>query len=344
MQYVIQASEKTKAKGSEFETKALLYLMNFRDDSNEIYYFVIDFFNDLTAIDRFSQKSWDLQSKAAKVNHQANIGKELVTLFKNYLSGFNFDHYILFMGGIADSIRIDNTKNIFDVNNIESKSQNKIIKALVKESHSKVYIDNSKVNEQVATDFLNTVVFVIDDKSKSDYIRDIVKVNPRIIPNDIVLEHIFDQIRDAQSTKKNNNNVEGTIISAMDEFIYYNRHLTANEIKMMVLNRIINNNIMQRGITHSFIPIYSKMPAAIQKDVLEDCQHDIAKTLFDKNNAENFWDLFNNIYQVITIDKNLSIEEAYRKLDHTLLSKLNFLNIMSVKYFMAVLKDGIYED
>ena len=40
MSYTIQSSEKLRKSGADMETKALLYLMNFRDDSNEIYYFI----------------------------------------------------------------------------------------------------------------------------------------------------------------------------------------------------------------------------------------------------------------------------------------------------------------
>lgn len=188
MQYTIQSSEKTKSKGSEFETKALLYLMNFRDDSKEIYYYVVDFFNDLTGLDRYSNKSWDLQSKAAKNNYQADIGKELVTLFKNYSSGFHFDYYILFLGGVADSIRIDKTKNIFDFNNITTKSQKKVQDALTKECKTKTYIEDHKINNKDIKDFLEKAIFVIDDKEKSEYIKSIVKVNPLIIPSNTVLE------------------------------------------------------------------------------------------------------------------------------------------------------------
>jgi hypothetical protein len=341
--YTIQSSEKTKAKGSEFETKALLYLMNFRNDSKDIYFFVVDFFNDLTGLDRYSKKSWDLQSKAAKNNYQKDIGKELVTLYKNYCSDLHFDYYILFLGGVAESIRKNKSLNIFTSDNITDKSKTKIIAALVEEAKIKTYIPNDKISLASAEEFFEKVTFVIDDKEKSEYIKSIVKVNPLIIPPEVELERIFNQIRDAQSSKKNNNNVEGVTINTHGDFIYHNRHLTTHEIKLMVLNRLINRDLMQKGVTDSFIPIYAKFPKTEQKEMLEDCQHAVAKTLFDKNNSENFWDLFNNIYTVITENKDLSIDESFDKLDLDLLQKANFLDLISVKYFMAIVKDGIYD-
>ena len=33
MSYIVKSSEKTKKTGADYETKALLYLMNFRSDS-----------------------------------------------------------------------------------------------------------------------------------------------------------------------------------------------------------------------------------------------------------------------------------------------------------------------
>lgn len=44
MSYTVKSSERLRKSGSEAETKALLYLMNFRPDSDDIYYFVVDFF------------------------------------------------------------------------------------------------------------------------------------------------------------------------------------------------------------------------------------------------------------------------------------------------------------
>lgn len=343
MPYTIQSSEKTKAKGADFETKALLYLMNLRPDSDEIHYFVIDFFNDVTGLDSISVKAWDLQSKAAKGNYQGDIGKELVTLFKNFSSDFDFEHYILFLGGVADSIRKDNTKTIFDMTNITDKSITKIRQALIKECNDKSYIDNTKITDENINEFLNKVLFVIDAHEKCDYIKSIIKVNPLIIPSDIMLEKIFNQIRDAQSSKKNNNCIEGITINAKEEFVYYSRHLTSREIKMMVLNRLIGNGIMDKGVTPSFIPIYSRIPDTEKKDMLEDCHLNIAKYLFDKNNSENSWALFNNIYEVLTLNKSLTIDEAYKLLDKEILNKFGYLDMLPIKYFMAVIKDGVYE-
>ena len=97
MTYVVKSSERLRPAASETETKALLYLMNFREDSEEVYYFVVDFFNDLTGMCKMADKMWDVQSKGAKNSSPKMIGKELVTLYKNYLSDFEFSCFILFL-------------------------------------------------------------------------------------------------------------------------------------------------------------------------------------------------------------------------------------------------------
>lgn len=342
MTYTIKSSEKTTASGAEYETKALLYLMSFSKECNDVYYFVVDFFNDLTGVDRYSDRLWDLQSKGNKNNSPKQIGKELVTLLKNYLSEIEFESYVLFMGGISNTVRIDNEKNVFYIDNISDTAVKKIKEGLIEESIEKEYIDEKKVNTELVNDFLGKVCFVVDDKSKSEYIKSIIEVNPIIIPNDIILEQIFDQVRDAQSSKKNNGNVEGITIKATDEFLYYNRHLNVNEIKMLVLSRLVNNDIMQKGIPPSFTDIYCKFPEISKKDKLEDCQLSIAKMLFDKNNADNFWTFFSNIYEVLSQESNTSIDILYKKLDREILNRISWLDTLSVKYFMAIVKDGIY--
>ncbi len=94
MSYTVKSSEKLRKSGAETETKALLYLMNFRSDSDDIYYFVVDFFNDLTGMNNMATRLWDVQSKGNRNVGPKAIGRELVTLFKNYMSEFTFETYI----------------------------------------------------------------------------------------------------------------------------------------------------------------------------------------------------------------------------------------------------------
>lgn len=67
MVYKVSSSEKLRKTGADSETKALLFLMNFSNAKNEIHYFIIDFFNDVTGMNSSSTKLWDVQSKGKKV-------------------------------------------------------------------------------------------------------------------------------------------------------------------------------------------------------------------------------------------------------------------------------------
>lgn len=142
MPYTVRSSEKLRKSGADAETKAMLYLMNFRKDSSEMNYFVVDFFNDVTGMDRMGRKLWDVQSKASKTASAKGIGRELVTLFKNYLSEFTFVDYVIFMGGVPDTFRIDSSQNLFEATNINEKALISVRKGLIEESEKKEYIDN----------------------------------------------------------------------------------------------------------------------------------------------------------------------------------------------------------
>lgn len=342
MTYIIKSSEKLRHSAAETETKAMLYLMNFRKDSNEIYYFIVDFFNDLTGMDRISQRLWDLQSKGASNSSPNAIGKELVTLFKNYISDFEFQYYILFLGGVTNSLRKDDNKNIFNIGNIKDSALKNLKSGLIQESRAKTYIDDAQITDKNIDDFLKKVLYVVDDRKPSEYVKSIIGAHTTIIPNDSVLTAIFNEIRDKQASKKNNKSVEGITIETTDEALNYCRHLTSSEIKLMVLGRIINRNPFDKGIPHSFISIYSKFPPERQKEMLEDCQLSLARALFDKNGADDFWELFENIYLTITLNTQDDVSAIFIKLDRNIMKRCHNFDVLSLKYFIAGVKDGVH--
>ena len=43
MPYTVTSSEQTTGKAADHETKAMLYLMNFHKNCNDIHFFVVDF-------------------------------------------------------------------------------------------------------------------------------------------------------------------------------------------------------------------------------------------------------------------------------------------------------------
>ena len=336
MPYVVQSTEGLRQSASEMETKALLYLMTCRDDSDDIYYFIVDFFNDLTGADRMAGRLWDVQSKGASGSSPKAIGKELVTLFKNFLSDFEFSFFILFLGGVSGSVRIDNTKTCFPISNIREVAVKKIVEGLKEESYEKIYIDNNSITDDNITAFLQKVYFVIDDKTKEEYIKSIIRINPMIMPDDLVFVGIFNEIRNKQASKKNESRIEGRILNYPREAIHYCRHLTKSEIKLLVLNRIINWNVIGRGVPLSFIPIYNQFPPQEQRDRLEDCYLGLSKALFNRNHSDDFWALFENIYGAIVTYPSYSVEQIFENLDQQLVNRCYDFDVLSLEYFIAI--------
>ncbi|MFG3613311.1 hypothetical protein [Rummeliibacillus stabekisii] len=341
MPYTIKSSEKLRPSGAEYETKALLYLMNFRADSPEVYYYVVDFFNDLTGMNRTGRKMWDIQSKGAKKSSPRALGKELVTLFKNYKSEFDFNFFVLFLGGVSPTVRIDQTKNMFDIKNIQPSALKKMKQGLIEECKDKTYIDNTDINDKEIDEFLNKVQFVIDDKKPHEYVKSIIKTHKKLIPNEEILNAIFNEIRDKQASKKNASVVENITIETTHEALNYFRHLTTGEIRLLTISRIINRNLFDKGVPLPFYIILNSVPDERKKDVILESQLALSKALFNKNNADIFWNLFENVYSTIVNNPKDNVNVLYDKLDNDIVEQCYDFDVISLKYFISLIKDGI---
>lgn len=344
MAYTISSSERLRKPAADAETKALLYLMNFHEDHDEIHYFIVDFFNDLTGMDRMSDKLWDIQSKGASNSSPKALGKELVTLFKNFVSEFEFDSFILFVGGVSSTVRIDSKKNIFKIDNIKPESLDKLKEGLLEECESKTYINKSDITTQNINDFLDNVLFVIDDKEPSEYVKSIIKDHIALIPSNDDLSTIFNEIRKIQSDKKNTAPVEGISITSTDQSLNYYRHLTSGQIKTLVIGRIINRNPFDKGCPIYFIDIFNSFPVEMRQEALEDCKLAFSRALFNKNASENFWLLFNETYNKIIENPNENIEVIFGLLDKDIKQGCPDFDVLSLKYFIATVKEGLQND
>lgn len=342
MPYTVTASERNNHSASTQETKALLYLTSFRQDSDDIFYYVIDFFNDVTGVDRAGSRAWDIQSKASHNLSQSATGQYLVTLYKNYLSEFNFTSYILFVGGFSSSILNDTSLLEFDINNFTNSAQIKIFKALKQEALSRTYINHELVNDESLKDFLSKVTFVIANEEKAAYIRKIIKVNPDILPNDAYLNHIFDEIRKNQMDKKNIR-TEGVTITVLDEFENYKKYMTNSEVKMMVLSRLIHKNGIKNLIPLSFLSILEGYDELEKREIITDCQNAMYRVMFDINNCAAYWDLFADIYKNIRSYPAYDINDIYRLLEINKINRVQFLDIKSTKFFIALVKEGLQD-
>lgn len=347
MSYTVRSSEKLRKSGADFETKSLLYLMNFHSSDIEPHYFIVDFFNDLTGMDRLGDNLIDVQSKAKGNACAKEIGRELVTLYKNYLSGFHFTEYILFLGGVPASFRADDTKTEFYLENVKKEAKESLISGLKEEINKKEYTKNLPFNQAIFDKFIKTVLFVINDKPEQEYVKGIIKTEEiNIVLDESKLIAIFNEIRDRQASKKNTNNIEGITIQVPIDALNYGRHLTADEIRLLIVNRLLLNNPFNSGIPTTFCSeVLKNMPPERMQNETDNCRFSIAKVLFNKNSSDNFWKLFENIYITIKqLTKSSSLNDIYKKLDENLIQNFPFLDILSIKYLISAIKDGIYDN
>lgn len=341
MAYIVSSTEKVRGKGADYETKAMLYLMGGREDSFEIYSFAIDFYNDVTGLNIHAEKAWDLQSKGNVAKGPMEIGRELVTLFKNYLSDLTFNYLILFMAGVPDTFRIDSSINTFGIENITEKALKSVRNGLVKEATEKIYIDNDKITDENVDAFLKKVTFVIDDKTKAEYIKHILSLNPKFIPKDSVLEGIFNTIRNAQAAKKNNSSVEGEMVTHLRDVYAYDRTIKAREIRLMVINTLVNRDIVGGGVPRYFFPLIQNYDGIKQGEVIEDCQLQISVALFDKANSEAFWDLLDAIIDAVIDNRKLSTTETYDVISQNDAVRKTLLDVLSIQYLISVMKEAL---
>ena len=341
MAYKVESTERLTNIASVTETKALLYLMNLRADSHEINFFVIDFFNDVTGMDRYATKLWDVQSKASSNVAPKKIGQNLVTLYKNFLSEFDFHSYILFMGTPSVTVRKNLNSSCFGIDNITTSALTKIRQGLKEEAERVTYIANEKITDKSLNDFLHLVHFVIDDKEPCEYIKPIIKVKKELIPDNDVLTAIFNEIKNIQSIKKNGASVEGITINVPHESLNYYRHLSADQIKLLVLSRIINKNPMEQGPPISFIPVLNQIPLEQRKTCIDDCQIALCRALFDKNAGDVFWRILSEIISTIQEKPSYDVNQIYSSLDTSLLQDSQTFDAFSLKFFIANIKDGV---
>lgn len=341
MQYKIQSTEKLRKYGAENETKALFYLMGSRKDSKEIYYFVVDVFNDLTGMSRLADKMWDLQSKGDKSPSPKTVGKELVTLYKNYLSSFEFEYYIIFLGGVSTTLRKDDTVVEFGISNVKDDAIKKMKDGLKEECNKKTYIDSCLITDNSINKFLEKILFVVVSGDKDEYVKRIIKLSDKVSPKKEVLIAIFNEVRDMQDAKKNIGVVEGKILQNPDEALNFGRHLKSNEITLLVLNRILNQNVINSRPPMAFIDILNSFPEERRKEILEDCQNNLARALFNVNEQEEFWRLLESIYCNVLESAKNNIDLIYQNVDRSILKKCTDFDVLTVKYFISVVKDGI---
>ena len=176
--YQFTTTERNNEKASEYETKAMLYLFGCRQDSGDMDVFIIDCFNDVSGANCEVNRLWDVQSKGIKSLNPKKIGKALVTLFQNYCSDIEFEHYILFIPKLKEMYLNDEDRIYFKIDNFKLQYTDKIKQGLRSEYERR---NNLEVVETDLDDFLQKVEFVIAEEQKQKYIRRITSFRSSLI-------------------------------------------------------------------------------------------------------------------------------------------------------------------
>jgi hypothetical protein len=173
MNYTFKNTEINNKKATDFETKSLLYLIGRRKDSKEIEYITFDCFNDVSGVNKNSDKIWDIQSKNEMSLSPKKIGKYFYTLFNNYLSSFDFKEFIFFSPILKLEYKKDEKLKIYGIDNFENKTLTRIKNGLNEEVvRVKGNLKDYKIEQE---NFLKRILIVEDTEPENEYIKTVTK-------------------------------------------------------------------------------------------------------------------------------------------------------------------------
>lgn len=339
--YQFTTTERNNEKASEYETKAMLYLFGCRQDSRDMDVFIIDCFNDVSGASCDVDRLWDVQSKGVKSLNPKKIGEALVTLFQNYISDIEFEHYILFMPKLKEMYLNDEDRTYFQIDNFKLQYIDKIRQGLKNEYARR---NSSEPQGTDLNHFLQMVEFVIAEEQKQEYIKRITSFRASLRLEAAFYDAVFEDIRNQQTILKTKN-IDGYQIMNAAEVLQYEKLLWKKEIDALVINRILGMDLFNsRHVPNSFIDEIAILDIEERKDVIQECQSDIAKLLFDKNGRLTFWRFFGRLLSyanAIRLESPREIAEQMRR-DNVMIPRT--LGEKSVVYLIAALKEGLMDD
>lgn len=335
--YTFKNTEINNKKASNFETKAMLYLLGMRSDSNEIDLIAVDCFNDVTGISEDFEKLWDVQSKNHGSLPPSKIGESLSTLYDNYISSITFFEYILFIPKLSRSYLKDENLNIYDYDNINDKQKAGIEKKL----KEKINGNKSDLEPPLFKDFLSRVTFVEDTKRTSTYIKQLSQFKSKSTVSEDIYTRIFNEIRDAQTALKNSY-IENQQIHSPSEVLKFNRHITKSEINTLLISRFVGIDIFSfPGIPLSFLSHVKSMDDEEIKDLLQECNENLSRAFFDKNGCRDFWQLSERIIKLLKSDLTNTIQNVFDELNKTTKIKTTYLTQDTILYMISLIKTGL---
>lgn len=340
MAYIFKNTELNNEKASVFETKSLLYLIGKRIDSKEIEYITFDCFNDLSGINKRHNKIWDIQSKNEANLFPKKIGTYFFTLFDNFISTFSFKEFIFFCPILKEEYKIDTTLRSFKFINFKESTKSRIKIGLIEEV-SRVKNDSIDYSSQIE-EFLNIITIVEDDVTENEYIKAVTKFKKTEIKSDEFYKSVFVELRNIQSSKKNSY-IENATISEIREVLSFRRHLFVKDIELLIVSRIIGIEIFKNIF---YYPIYfSKYIDHIniedKKDILQECNSNLSRAFFNKNNNKVFWKMCEDIITYFSINNNNDVDLVYNSVFSSYTPRVSYLNDTTIKYLISIILEGL---
>lgn len=340
--YKFKTSEQNNDKATEFETKSLLYLLTKIKGHRCISLFIIDCFNDVTGVSENYSDSWDVQSKNVASLTPRTVGKALYTLFANYASDISFGHFILYLPQLKESYVENISIEIFDISNFKRTKVSDVKEGLIAEIKRRNDPDiNTPAVLSKLDQFLFNVIFIFDKYDKSDYIKSIIEFKNVSKLDDEFLTRIFEEIRMQQASKKIRS-VYGQEVASIHEAEEFKKNIYRKDIELLVVNRVIGNDLFSsRGIPLYFIQEVQGMDEEDITDLNQECQAQISRTLFNKNNKSAFWLLLEEIMTTLEKDSAAGIRMVLGKLSSGTKNRLFTLDETALLYLIALVKEGL---
>mgnify|MGYP000951716519 FL=1 len=345
MSYTFISTERATPSGNAAETCALLHLMCYSNERDEIELFAIDCFNDVTGMDGSCFTLHDVQSKAGTNTNPAKLGKELATLFENSVSDFSqfFVTLTLFVGGVSPSVLQDPSLTEFGFRDMKPAAQKSVRAKLIEtceDRHNRIFAD--KLTDGNVDNFLCRVRFVTAKSDPRNYILSIARTTSKLFHDERALMRIFTEIRDKQSALKNRPGIAGKSIDRPDQVMDYGRLLRVRDIRLLVIERLLNRNFYKDEVPEDFKEYMKTLPVEeVEKEVVEDCTSELFTQYFDKNDRNAFWTLFDEIVAILEADIGADIQVVYDQIKIEMLRACGHMTKRAHLYLIATIKDGL---
>lgn len=338
MNYTFKNTEINNKKATDFETKSLLYLIGRRKDSKEVEYIAFDCFNDVSGINKNSDKIWDIQSKNEKSLSPKKIGKYFFTLFDNHTSPFCFTEFIFFCPVLKPKYKVDEKINIYGIENIVDDTLIRIKNGLKEEV---IRVKGKAIDYSIEQEnFLKKVIIVEDTELDNEYIKTVTKFKKSEIKSDAFYQSVFQDLRNIQSAKKNSY-IENSIISQIKDVLKFNRHLYTKDIEVLIISRIIGCEVFDyKGIPLNFLPIIDVLDFEDKKDTIQECNSNLSRAFFNKNSNREFWKICEIIIEYLESNGLTDVEMIFNNLFTKYKFRISYLTPITIKYLIAITIDG----